>query len=198
MKAWAMTAALVLGAAWAGSAAAERSPQSIVRERCQLCHGSTGQSSYPDYPKLAGQNADYLTRQLANFKTGVRTSAVMREQVADLTGDEMRALALYFSEQKLIPDVAFDPALAELGRDLYFNGNPDTGVTACVACHGPRGRGAMYLPRIAGQHAKYIEKQIHAFLDHSRGSPDMVMHKVVENISEPEIEAVAQFLSGME
>ena len=139
-----------------------------------------------------------LTRQLANFKTGVRTSKEMQKEVRNLTGGEMRALALYFSTKELIPDVAFDPALAKIGRELYFNGNPDTGVTACVTCHGPQGRGALYLPRLAGQHARYIRKQIHAFLDQSRSSPDMAMHKVVESMSEAEIEAAAQYLSGLE
>jgi cytochrome c553 len=198
MKLGAMSVALVAGAILWGEATAERSAESIVRERCHKCHGTTGQSSDPSYPKLAGQNADYLTRQLANFRTGVRTNKEMTDQVADLTGGEMRALALYFSSKDLIPDVAFDPALADVGRELYFNGNPDSGVTACVTCHGPEGRGAMYLPRLAGQHAQYIRKQIHAFLDHSRSSPDLVMHKVVENMTEPEIEAAAQYLSGLE
>jgi len=198
MKLPAMAAALLAGAMWWGEAAAERSAESIVRARCHKCHGTQGQSSDPTYPKLAGQNADYLTRQMANFRTGVRTNKEMKDQVADLTGAEMRALALYFSGKTLIPDVAFDPALAKVGGQFYFNGNPDSGVTACVTCHGPQGRGAMYLPRLAGQHAQYIRKQIRAFLDHSRSSPDMVMHKVVENISESEIEAAAQYLSGLE
>jgi len=198
MNSRAMAAALVVGALLWGEAAAERSAQAIVRERCHKCHGTEGQSSDPTYPKLAGQNADYLTRQLANFKTGVRTSKEMQKEVRNLTGGEMRALALYFSARELIPDVAFDPALAKIGHELYFNGNPDTGVTACVTCHGPQGRGAMYLPRLAGQHARYIRKQIHAFLDQSRSSPDMAMHKVVESMSEAEIEAAAQYLSGLE
>ena len=198
MNIGAMAAALVAGVLLWGEAAAERSAESIVRDSCAKCHGMKGQSSDPTYPKLAGQNADYLTRQLANFRTGVRTGEEMPTRVANLTGGEMRALALYFSSQTLTPEVAYDPALAEAGRALYFAGNPDSGVTACVSCHGPDGRGAMYLPRVAGQHARYIRKQIHAFLDQSRSSPDMVMHKVVENITEAEIEAVAQFLSGLD
>ena len=196
--AWNLAASLVLGMALAGGASAQRSAELLVLERCHECHGTKGQSSDPGFPKLAGQNADYMTRQLANFKTGVRTSKKMKKQVADLTGAEMRALALYFSKQELIPDVAFDPALADIGRRLYYNGNPDSGVTACVTCHGPQGRGGMFLPRIAGQHAKYLEAQLHAFLDHSRSSQNMVMHSVIETITEAEIVAVAQFLSGME
>lgn len=193
-----VAAALILGAALGGEAWADRAPEQIVRERCQDCHGITGQSSDPDYPKLAGQNADYMTRQLANFKTGVRTNRDMQREVADLTGGEMRALALYYSEQRLVPDIAFDPEQADIGREIDFGGNPDTGVAACVTCHGPEARGAMYLPRLAGQHRKYIISQMHAFIDHSRSASGLVMHSVVEHITEAEIVAVAHFLSGLE
>jgi len=196
--AWKLAAALVLGAVLIGEASADRTAGEIVRQRCQKCHGLEGRSSDPEFPKLAGQNADYLTRQLANFKTGVRTSKRMKERVADLTGGEMRALALYFSEQELGPGAAADTAAVERGRRIYFSGNSANGVTACTTCHGPQGRGAIYLPRLAGQHAKYLAAQLRAFRDQSRSSPNMVMHTVVENLSEPEIEAVAQFLSTME
>ncbi len=189
---------LLTGVLFAGQALADRTPEEIVRDRCQDCHGMTGQSSDPEYPKLAGQNADYMTRQLANFKTGVRVSRKMQRKVEDLTGHEMRALAEYYAAQRLVPDIAFDPALAQVGREFYFSGNADTGVSACVTCHGPEGRGAMYLPRLAGQHRKYIIAQLHAFREHSRSSSEMVMHSVVENISEDEIVAVAHFLSGLE
>lgn len=182
----------------AEGAAAQRAPETLVNERCRDCHGAKGQSSDPDFPKLAGQNADYLTRQMANFKTGVRPNNKMLQQMADLSGEEMRGLALYFSAQELVPEVATDPELVQLGRHIYFNGSSESAVTGCVTCHGPQGRGGMYLPRLAGQHAQYLETQLHAFLDYSRSSPDMVMHTVIENITETEINAVAYFLSGME
>lgn len=193
-----IAAVLIAGAALVAEAAPDRPPEAIVRQRCQKCHGLDGRSSDPDYPKLAGQNADYLTRQLANFKTGVRHSKLMEPRVADLSGGEMRALALYFSAKTLEPAPAADPALVERGRRIYFAGSPANSVTACTTCHGPEGRGALYLPRLAGQHPQYLARQLRAFRDYSRKSPNMVMHTVVENITDPEIDAVAQFLGAME
>jgi len=189
--------ALLVAALSANVAAADRAPDKIVAERCRDCHGPAGRSGNPDFPKLAGQNADYLTRQLANFKTGVRTSKAMQQEVAALTGGEMRALALYFSAKEIGAEAVADRAQAEIGRKLYFSGNPANGVTACITCHGPEGRGAMYLPRLAGQHAKYLAAQLHAFREQSRVSAGLVMHTVVKNVTDAEIAAVTQFLSGM-
>jgi cytochrome c553 len=189
--------ALIVALFVPAAAAADRAPEAIVAARCHKCHGPQGRSRDPEFPKLAGQNADYLTRQLANFRTGVRTDARMQQEVAHLSGGEMRALALYFSAQKTGPERVANTARTESGRRLYFSGNPATGVTACATCHGPEGMGAMYLPRLAGQHARYLERQLHAFRDHSRTASDPVMHTVVENLDEGEIVAVARFLSGM-
>lgn len=202
-------AAFVIGALLGGNAwaqddgevillpAVDRPVEKLVQSRCRRCHGVEGQSAKPYYPKLAGQNIDYLTRQLANFKTGVRTNEDMVDEVADLTAGEMQALAEYFSSKPLHPATEVDPILAELGRRIYFDGNMETGVTACATCHGPDGRGAMYLPRVAGQNAEYIERQIRAFLKQTRTSPGMVMHTVVESMSEAEIGATSHFLSVM-
>lgn len=193
-----MVVAAALGLVVSLPAAADRPAEQIVREACKKCHGFTGLSSEPEFPKLAGQNVDYLTRQMANFKTGVRTSKRMQRKVEDLTGGEMRALAEYFSAQEMIPERAGRAPLIEAGRRIYYTGKPADGVAACVTCHGPDGRGAMYLPRLAGQHAQYLRSQLIAFREHSRSSPNMVMHTVVETISDADIEAVAEFLSVME
>jgi len=148
-------------------------------------------------PKLAGQNADYLTRQLANFKTGVRTSDPMQQEVAHLTAAKMRGHGAVFKrEGDTSGAVAHAGRRRSAWRSIY-SGDPENGVTACITCHGPEGRGAMYLPRLAGQHAKYLVAQLHAFRDQSRVAPDMVMHTVIENVSDAGIVAVAQFLSGM-
>lgn len=179
-------------------AAPERPVEQLVRERCKKCHGYTGLSSEPEFPKLAGQNVDYLTRQLANFKTGVRSSTRMKQRVEDLTGGEMRALAEYFSAQAIRPERSGRTELVEAGRRLYFSGRALDGITACATCHGPEGRGAMYLPRLAGQHAQYLRTQLRAFREYARTSPNMVMHTVVEKIGDDDIAAVAEFLSVME
>jgi len=193
-----LVAVLVLGSMGGALAAPDRPVEQLVHDRCRKCHGMNGLSGEAEFPKLAGQDVEYLTRQMANFKTGVRTSKRMKQRVEDLTGGEMRALAEYFSAKPLIPERKADPEKVEIGRHIYYSGVPAKGMTACTTCHGPQGRGAMYLPRLAGQHAQYLSAQLRAFRDHSRSSPNMVMHTVVESISDPEIEAVAQFLSVME
>jgi len=175
-----------------------RTARELVESRCQNCHGMEGQSSSPNYPKLASQNAEYLQRQLFNFKLGRRQNAQMKPQVADLSGAEVEALAAYFSSKKVIADIAFDPALAEKGREIYEHGNPASGVTACITCHGPRAHGALFLPRLAGQHASYIERQTRAFIDRARESSGMMMHTVVTALTEDEIVALGQYLSGLE
>lgn len=198
MRGWLAGILALLGLAWTANAVADRPAEQIVRETCKKCHGLTGLSSEPEFPKLAGQNVDYLTRQMANFKTGVRTSTRMKRKVEDLSGDEMRALSEYFSAQPMVPERGGRPELIDAGRRIYYSGRPADGITACTTCHGPQGRGAMYLPRLAGQHAQYLRSQLKAFREHSRASPNMVMHTVVETITDADIEAVAEFLSVME
>ncbi|MCK9985069.1 MAG: hypothetical protein AzoDbin1_01541 [Azoarcus sp.] len=193
-----LVAVLILACVAPAIAAPDRPAEQLVRERCRKCHGVSGLSGEAEFPKLAGQDVEYLTRQMANFKTGVRTSKRMKQRVEDLSGGEMRALAEYFSAKPMVPEQGADPAQVDIGRRIYYSGIPAKGVTACTTCHGPQGRGAMYLPRLAGQHAQYLAAQLRAFREHSRTSPNMVMHTVVENIADPEIEAVARFLSVME
>lgn len=198
MRRWVAGVVTILGIALAPVAMADRPAEQIVRESCKKCHGFNGLSSEPEFPKLAGQNVDYLTRQMANFMTGVRSSTRMKRKVEGLTGGEMRALAEYFSAREMVPERGGRQDLIEAGRRIYYSGRPADGVTACTTCHGPQGRGAMYLPRLAGQHAQYLRSQLKAFREHSRSSQNMVMHTVVETITDADIEAVAEFLSVME
>lgn len=170
----------------------------IVERRCQFCHGRTGLSATTQFPKLAGQNVEYLTKQMFNFQSGARRSVVMGEQIAGLSGNEIEALAEYFSRQRMIPEKTGGGNQLARGRNLFFSGNPKTGVAACVGCHGERARGGQMLPRLAGQHAAYIERQLEAFIDRSRSNDRHKMHLVARNLTTAEIRAVAYFLSGLE
>lgn len=178
--------------------AVESDIETLVAKRCARCHGATGQSSDPDFPKLAGQNADYLVRQLFNFKSRARKSLKMEPRVAGLSGNEMERLAAYFSSQRLIPAITSEQALVEEGRVFYFRGNPDKGISACAVCHGPKGRGGQMLPRLAGQHAEYLERQLRGFIERSRTTDQTLMHSVATKMTDDDIRAVSYFLSGFE
>lgn len=170
----------------------------IVRQRCTECHGPTGQGSNSQFPKLSGQNADYLVQQMFNFKSGARKSSVMAPQLADLTGDEIIRLARHFSGERLIPEVTTDKALIEAGREIFMKGSPERGVSACAACHGPTARGGQMLPRLAGQHADYIELQLRRFIERSRTTDQTLMHSVASKMTDAEVRAVSYFLSGLD
>lgn len=169
----------------------------IVARNCYSCHGPTGLSSTTQFPKLAGQNVEYLTKQMFNFQSRARRSVVMEEQMAGLSGNDIEALASYFSRQQLVPDRISDRSLSEHGRSIYFSGIPRAGVSACASCHGPAARGAMMLPRLAGQHAIYLERQLQAFIERSRTNDRARMHIVARGLGAEDIKAVAYFLSGM-
>ena len=170
----------------------------IISQRCVACHGPTGQGSNSQFPKLSGQNLDYLVQQMFNFKSGARQSNVMAPQLADLSGEDIIILARHFSGEKLIPEKPADQALIEAGRNVFLKGVQERGVSACAACHGPRARGGQMLPRLAGQHADYIELQLRRFIERSRTTDQTLMHSVASRLTDAEIRAVSYFLSGLD
>src|SRR5699024_9470073 len=121
-------------------------------------------SSSSEYPKIAGQGAPYLLKQLQDYKSGDREDAVMAGMASPLSDEDMEDLAAYFASKK-IKGGAADPDLAEDGERLYRGGNAENGVPACSGCHGPAGQGieAAKFPALGGQHAEYIEEQLRAF-----------------------------------
>ncbi len=148
-------------AATAAAPAAPAAPdlakaQTIVTGICAACHGPDGNSAIPVNPRLAGMPAQYITQQLAHFKSGVRANPVMLGMSATLTPEDMKALGVYFSKQKPARLEAKDPSLLKTGQALYRGGDAETGLPACSACHQPDGSGvpAKY-PRLAGQHPEY-------------------------------------------
>jgi cytochrome c553 len=112
----------------------------------------------PTWPKLAGQHREYIYKQLMNFKSGARANEQMSPQVIPLNEQDFLDIAAYYSSQQQTPGTA-DPAVAELGERIYRGGNPATGAPACTGCHGPEGigLGPAKFPRIAGQHAQYVD-----------------------------------------
>lgn len=170
--------------------------EKIVSGSCFLCHGENGESSSEIFPKLAGQHANYIAKQLENFKTGKRKSTAMADMSSRLSAEDMVALGAYFESKKSDPESIKDPDLANVGRYIFHTGNKFSGVPPCASCHGNDGLGTANLPRLAGQYASYIETQLKLFSQRERTNDNAVMHSIVSNMSPLEIAAVAEYVSG--
>ncbi len=186
--------ALVVGSAWA-QADAERAKK-LVSGSCFLCHGEDGESASEVFPKLAGQHAEYIAKQLENFKSGKRKSTAMADMSARLTADEMLALGKYFEGKTSPPEAVKDQDLAGVGRYIFNHGNKFSGLPACASCHGKDGLGTASLPRLAGQYATYVETQLKLFNKRERNNDNAVMHSIAANLSALEMAAVAEYISG--
>jgi cytochrome c553 len=171
--------------------------EEIVMGKCFVCHGATGESSSPMFPRLSGQHAAYIVRQLADYKSGRRKSTTMQPMVGDLSDSDFQALGAFFEAQLPQAHGVDDPELAQVGRFVYQRGNPYSGVAACAACHGATGGGTAQLPRLAGQHAQYTESQLRQFNKRERTNDNSVMHTIASKLTELEIKAVASFVSGL-
>lgn len=191
-----LTAALLLSPALAAAADAQRAEE-IVQGKCFICHGTAGESSSPVFPRLAGQHAAYVARQLADYKNGRRKSSAMQPMVEDLTPADFELLGRYFETRPVQDHVVDDPELAQMGRFIYQRGNAYSGVPACASCHGAGGQGTATLPRLAGQHAQYTERQLKAFNQRERTNDNAVMHSVAVKLTELELKAVASYISGL-
>jgi len=173
--------------------------QSIANQICAACHGADGNSPLPMNPSLAGQHPEYLFKQLNEFKSGNRNNAVMMGMVAGLSAEDMRNLSAYYAAQKLREAAAKDKDLVAHGRKLFRGGNLATGVAACAGCHSPNGAGIpSQYPRLAGQHPEYVVAQLKAFRAGERANDtNNMMRAVAARLTDKEIAAVAEYLSGL-
>lgn len=186
------------------SASVERGRQ-IATQVCAACHGADGNSPSPANPSIAGQHDDYITRQLAHFKAGIRVNPIMLGMSAGLSDGDMRSLGLYFAQQKPTNLTAKSAELAQRGQALWRGGDMANGVPACSACHSPTGAGIpKNYPRIAGQWADYTYAQLRAFKAGERGMDKegkdvngRVMRGVVEHMSDEQMKAVADYAAGL-
>lgn len=170
----------------------------IVAGRCSLCHGPEGQSASPIYPRLAGQHSEYIAKQLDDFKSGKRKSETMKPQVEELTPEEMKALGAFFEKKKTTARAGRDAELLAVGKYVFNRGNQFSGVPACMTCHGAQGHGTPQLPRLAGQHPRYIEDQLKQFNSRERNNDNAVMHTVASKLSELERNAVAEYIATLD
>ena len=171
----------------------------VASQVCAVCHGSDGNSPLSANPNLAGQHTEYLYKQLVEFKSGARANAIMAGMVANLSDDDMRNLAAYYAAQSVKDASAKDLDLATAGQKLYRGGVPDKGIAACSACHSPDGAGIPPVyPRISGQHSEYTTAQLRAFRAGARNNdPNSMMRMVASRLSDEEIKALAEYISGL-
>lgn len=170
----------------------------LVSQVCQACHMPDGNSVVPLFPKLAGQHEDYLEEQLESWREGRRVIETMDPFRDRVRGRDIDDLAEYFAAQVPAPGTVRDPALAAAGRLLYLDGNEDTGVPGCEACHQWDGAGNERYPRLAGQHQDYTVKALGDFRSGVRRSDrGGLMNKIAGRMSDAEIAAVAEYIAGL-
>jgi cytochrome c553 len=171
----------------------------LAGQVCAACHAADGNSPLPINPVLAGQHPEYLYKQLVNFKSGARQNAVMAGMVAGLSDDDMRNLAAFYATQEPRAAAAGDKDLVAKGQALYRGGRADGAVAACSGCHSPNGAGIpIQYPRLAGQHAEYTSTQLKAFRAGERGNdPNQMMQMIASRLSDKEIAALAEYISGL-
>ena len=169
-------------------------------EKCVACHVADGNSVNPESPKLAGQHENYLHKQLLYFYGGERENATMKGMVQGLSEEDAHDLAAFYASQQVTIGAA-DPELVELGEKIYRSGNAESGVAPCMGCHGPNGAGnpgANY-PALRGQHARYVEIQMHGFAEGKRVNENSVkmMQILSSRMTNREIRAVASYIQGL-
>ncbi len=166
---------------------------------CATCHGPDGNSELAVNPKIAGQNARYMIKQLQDFKSGARPGPIMAAMVINLSDEDIEDLAAYYAAQT--PTLlGADADQVELAETLYRAGNGDLQVIACSACHSPTGSGnaPAGFPALGGQHPEYTLQQLKDFRSGLRANdPDGMMRIVTERLTDPELEALASYLAGL-
>jgi cytochrome c553 len=168
-------------------------------ETCGTCHGNNGRSVAPTFPNLAAQTAPYLELQLHAFKDQSRADpdaqAYMWGMASQLNDATISGLASYFAAQPAAAGTPGSPALIAQGKKLYEEGVPGRQIPPCATCHGPRAQGMATFPRLAGQHAPYLLKQLLVIQSVLRMAP--VMHGVVKDLSKDQMQAIVAYLESL-
>src|ERR1700678_684064 len=166
---------------------------------CRACHGASGNSTNPEWPSLAGLGADYIAEQLKNFKDGKRTNAVMAPMAAALSADDMANLGAYF-DSLVNTGLEADPSYWQAGEKLYRGGDSARAIPACMACHGPSGRGnePAKFPALRGQQSVYVVKQLNDYASGARATgPNGIMETIAKRLSAEDIRNLASYLQGV-
>lgn len=178
----------------------------VKSQSCAACHGVDGNPLQDIYPKLAGQHELYLIKQLKEFKLGMETAGksgrydpVMSPMAAPLSGQDILDLAAFYQSQTMSPNTTPESAIEE-GGILYRAGDLDKGLTACIACHGPRGDGGNLsgFPKISGQNAPYLQSQLEKFHSGARVNDlNGMMRSISAKLTSEEMGVLADYLGGL-
>ena len=167
---------------------------------CGACHAADGNSAAPNFPKLAGQGERYLLKQLKDIKSGARPIVEMTGLLDNLSDQDMADIAAFYARQQMSVGAA-DPKLVEAGQALFRGGKLDEGMPACIGCHAPDGSGlaAAGFPKLAGQHATYVAKQLTDFREGNRTNDgeSMIMRAIAAKLSNKDIEALSSYIQGL-
>lgn len=199
----ALLAAMLALPAWANEPAAAPAKadlakgQEISTNVCAACHTADGSRGSPANPILQGQHPEYLAKQLANFKAGVRDNAIMKGFASTLSEADMKNVAAFYASKQAKPGFAKNKATVLMGEKIYRGGIAEKQVPACAGCHSPTGAGipAQY-PRLAGQHGEYVESQMTGFRAGTRANSPQMM-AIAAKMSDVEIKAVSDYIAGL-
>lgn len=168
---------------------------------CGACHGPNGNSVNPAWPSIAGQHAPYILKQLQAFKSGARSNVLMTGQAMMLSDEDMSNLAVFYEAQAVAAKAVTEPRTVGKGEALYRGGNKANDASACIACHGPNGKGnpAARYPAISGQYAQYTAQQLRDYASGTRktDAPTRVMRDIAARLTEDEIKAVSSYVQGL-
>ena len=209
MKKIALSLTMLFGALAANNATAFDGDATAGKAKsatCAACHGADGNAPISMYPKIAGQHAEYIYKQLAEFKTGMtsggkegRMDPVMSGMAMPLSDQDMKDLAAYFSTLP-IQEGETPKEVVEVGTKLYKAGDAERGIPSCASCHGPRGNGTSLagFPKISSQHPEYIKSQLEKFRSGTRNNDlNGMMRDIAKKLTDEDIEVLSKYLNGL-
>lgn len=190
----------MMGIVVTSNAIASEEAVKLDRQQCSVCHGTGGSTSSELFPQLAGQPAAYFTNQMKAFRDKSRADENAKRFMwgisSRLTDKNIEELAAFYASQlhtsrgKISDQVKYDT-----GKNIFLNGHPDKGVSACMACHGEKGEGRESIPRLGGQNEAYLKRQLKVFVGTERPAAT-AMHEIVKGLSDTDIESIAQYLQA--
>lgn len=206
MKKWLLLLTLTAGFGQMAFAAGDAEAGKTKSATCAACHGNDGNSMIPMNPKIAGQHEQYLIKQLQEFRLASQTggaegrnNAVMNGMAAGLSDQDIADLSAWFASQTMSKGETPEDVI-EAGQALYTGGDLERGITACIACHGPRGNGMALakFPDISGQHSEYTKSQLEQFRSGQRANdPNGMMGDIAKKLTDEDIRILSLYVSGL-